>query len=255
MIAGNLLILLLTVLVFWICRTVYKRTGSLIQYTVLVSVGFWLLTTGIPNFFVLLSPVTTLTRGAVLNRVSKKPVAGAHVYAEWRIGSKGLTGEASSPYKSYSTVTNDKGEFSLPHGFKPFSFWLIPVYERYFDSLNIKVINNDYCGDINYKQDADDIRMSLDPIVNADEYVRCLNNYPGELLAKGLDNFEKKFSYSQIRHKADLKNLARLYEKQGRYPQAIAAYEEVRRRGPSGSSDAGMAVHEIERIRQLHTAP
>ena len=139
----------------------------------------------------------------------------------------------------------------LPRSFKPLSFFLIPLYERYFDSLSMKVISADYYGEISYRQDVNNIRMSLGPIADADEYIRGLNNYPSELRAKGLDDFEKKFSYKLVRHDAELAALAKLYENEGRYSQAIAAYEEVKRRESSGGSRRIHAVDEIERLKQL----
>jgi hypothetical protein len=250
MLVGNIAIIVLTAFLFWICRILYKKSGSIAQFPILVSVVFWLMVIGIPNFFVLLSPVTTLTTGVIIDKDSRKPIAGAQVYAQWRIGSRLLAGTITSPYKTYSTKTNDKGEFMLPRTSKPLSFFLIPVYERYFDSLSMKVMRADYYGEISYRQDVNNITMSLDPIANADEYVRCLNSYPLELLASGLDNFEKKFSYKQVRHDAELAALAKLYENEGRYSQANTVYEEVKRRESSGGSQRIHGVDEMERLKQ-----
>ena len=268
---GYVMILLFTVFVIGFVVIVFKHRKTVSNTTRVIAVLlfiFWAATIFIPSLLFLIPPYTPTIKGRVVDAKTGKPLANINIKAGWKSGSV----DSPSIYKTFSTKTDEAGNFYLPRTIKIPSFFAPPFIYMY-RGIGIRAYNYDYRtnyrkigvgrefetvtlamelikDDETYRQNIGTLLSGLANLSKKDQLTTEEKNF----VIRGYRLFEKKFPQSRL-NAQNLFDLAGIFDLFKRHSEAIDVYQELIQKYPTVNY-AEYAVKEIERIKKnYHLIP
>lgn len=172
--------------------------------------------------------------GLLYEEGTKKPLSGIQIEAEW-LESVGTAGGGSRPpYKKYRTVTNEKGEFIFPSVPKPYPYGMPPLFIRDYGGLRVKVYSVDYAAEDALFEAADIVRIKIGarPYKDANEVIKKLRDVPLDAWIPLIQDFNKKYTLSDITDKFELSQLMERYAKAQMFNKARIVVLELKKKYP-----------------------
>lgn len=104
----------------------------------------WLIAIFLPNVPVLVAPLTPAIQGKVIDAETKEPLKNINIKIGWQVGYRTIAGGPPVIYRTYSTKSNENGEFQIPRVFKPLSILAFPLFYRAYEGIRILAYGYDY---------------------------------------------------------------------------------------------------------------
>lgn len=263
---------------------ILKKIRHPFPIAVLLILSFWWLFAFIlPNILYLLSPTTPAIRGKVTDPAGK-PLSGVNVKIAWNILD---AGGSPRPYQVINMMSNEKGEFLIPKGYKSLTFcWGPPVFFEIFWGIKVIAYTNDFkfyeyefvynpfqyfLGRpepkevTKFRDPTKEYTITLQSFANDKEYLEAISNLNSSLTITNIPQFrltlkekefivnthrlfEKKYPDSPV--KEDMfHNLISIYNAYGNPKERIMIYQEFIEKFPS---KAEYAKEEIKSLKKYH---
>lgn len=276
---GNILIISISIIIIGSNIYVFKYIKNPTKASKKVSAGLliiWILSTLLPNIPLLLKPLTEPIQGRILDENTKKSIANANIKVAWYGGTHIIEAGSTPAYKVYSTISNERGEFSIPSAYKPFSVYLLPILIRKYEGMQIVVYHYDYyikklgLGSY-YKEIGSNIQIDMIPANDDKKFLKNLQDLPltlnfmdpswnininnrnrreKEFIINVHRMFDKKFPNSALGEE-NLFMLSSYYGWLGDHSAKFNVLQEMIKKYPSGEN-VEFAKNEMEWLKRFH---
>ncbi len=170
----------------------------------------WLFTTFLPNLPIILSPLSPLVKGKVLDASTSRQIANCYIESFWETESITPAGGHIGPYNSYFTKTNEKGEFQIPRHPKSLTVYGVtfPIIASRYNGLKIIAYSHGYKNTLipmvdSTKKELSDFIIHMEPIEKPIDFFKNVLDLRSKLeiqdfFIKGLTVSEKQYFFDDF---------------------------------------------------------
>ena len=272
-------IFLITVFVIglsWLAFRFRNKVPWLVRVLVILIFIGWFIDILIPNIPLLISPMTPAIKGKVFDAETQKPLANVNIKVAWPLHNVGPGGGGGFIInRTYSTKSDEHGEFTIPRRWKPLSRWVFPL--GFSNYAGIEMISYSY--DYEIKEiwpKGRVIELPMKPIKNEKSFFENIlkiywegvsrmglyikdsykNVTPDErnFFVSAYPYFEKRFpnaNYAALKDKAYVGQIAVMFDNLREPMEAIRFNQLIIEKYPS-STAARLAARDIEQLKEKY---
>lgn len=274
---GDIAILIISVFIIGLFVIIKRKKNIPWSIQVISAVLFvgLLVTTLLPSLPLIISPLTPSLQGRVIDAETGKPLSNINIKIGWEILNAGPGGGGRSVYKTYTTTTNDTGEFKAPSILMPFTVFLISGLREY-GGINIIAYSYDYefsrSGVNRDEKKSRFIEIQMQPIKDEKSYWESILNIYWEgitnlgsrgenvsaeerrFLKDAYSYFKRRFpnaNYAELKDKAYFGQFAVTLDDLKEPVEAIKINQLIIEKYPSSAS-AELAAEDIKRLKEKY---
>lgn len=268
-------IFLITLFVLGLSGIVYKfgkKVPWLIRVLAILLFIGWLIDIFIPNIPLLIAPMTPTIKGKIFDAETRRPLTNIDIKVAWPLHNVGPGGGGGLMYKTtYTTKSDEHGEFIIPRRWKPVSRWVFPLGFSNYAGIAMIAYSYDYeFRELWPKEHI--IEIPMKPIKDEKTFLENILNIYWEGVSKmgpyiedsyknlspdekrffmnAYEQFEKKYPDTTV-DKDYLGSVASMFEKLGAPQKAIGINQKIINKYPS-SINAEIARDDVKRLEETY---